>query len=88
MGKASITRVGTLNKDLMEYQFMVSGERVLELGRYYLALFILVFGGLRLIEEILGSQLAFWQSLIVIVILVVVFGQLLRQIGWEPSGWR
>lgn len=67
---------------------MVSGERVLELGRYYLALFILVFGGLRLIEYVLGSELAFWQSLVIIVILVVVFGQLLRQIGWEPSGWR
>lgn len=84
----TITRVGTLNKDLMEYQSMVSGERVLELGRYYLALFILVFGGLRLIEYVLGSELAFWQSLVIIVILVVVFGQLLRQIGWEPSGWR
>jgi hypothetical protein len=67
---------------------MVSGDRVLELARYYLALFILVFGGLRLIEFVIGSELAFWQSLIVIVVLVVAFGQVLRQIGWEPTGWK
>lgn len=67
---------------------MVSGDRVLELARYYLALFILVFGGLRLIEYVLGSELAFWQSLIIIIVLVVAFGQLLRQIGWEPTGWQ
>lgn len=66
---------------------MVTLERALELSRYYLALFIIVFGGLRLIESSYRT-LTIWESLAAIVVLVLVFGQALRHIGWEPSGWR
>lgn len=61
-------------------------DRIVELLPHYVAMLILVFGLLTVIETAVGD-LSFFEELIVIVAVVVLYRPVVIRLGVAPSSW-
>lgn len=62
-------------------------DQLIELVPHYVAMLLLVFGTLTVVRTIAGD-IGFWAELIIVVIVVVAYRPLVRQLDVEPSAWR
>ena len=62
-------------------------DQLIELVPHYIAMLLLVFGTLAVVRSVAGD-IGFWAELIIVVIVVVAYRPLVRQLGVEPSAWQ
>ncbi|MBX0298029.1 hypothetical protein [Haloarcula nitratireducens] len=61
-------------------------ERLKEIAPHYIAMFVLVFLVLTVIEALVGD-IGFWIELAIIMVVVVAYRPLVGRLGIGPSGW-
>jgi len=62
-------------------------NQLLELALYYIALLLLVFFILEVIQAAVG-EIAFWLELVIILIIVFAYRYIAVWLGVAPSGWE
>lgn len=62
-------------------------QQLLDVLPHYLAMLILVFGTIFLIEQFVG-QLNFWIELIIIVVVVFLYRPVVIRLGYAPASWE
>ena len=62
-------------------------DRLIDLAPHYLAMFILVFLTLAVVQAIVG-EIGFWIELVIIVAIVLVYRPVVTRLGIGPSNWE
>lgn len=62
-------------------------DQLIELVPHYVAMLLLVFGTLAVVRSFVG-ELSFWAELIIVLVVVVAYRPIVRQLGVEPSAWK
>lgn len=62
-------------------------DQLIELVPHYLAMLLLVFGTLAVVRSFAG-EISFWAELVIVVVVVVAYRPIVKQLGVEPSAWK
>jgi hypothetical protein len=62
-------------------------QQLLELVPHYIAMLILVFGGLAIIDATVG-EIGFWAELVIVFAIVLAYRPLVVRLGVAPSAWE
>ncbi|WP_152042457.1 hypothetical protein [Salinigranum salinum] len=62
-------------------------DRLMELAPHYIAMFILVFVVLTIVQAIVG-EVGFWAELAIVVAVVFAYRPVVVRLGFAPSGWK
>ena len=62
-------------------------DRLLDLAPHYLAMFVLVFLVLAIVQAVVG-ELGFWVELGIILVVVFAYRPLVMRLGIGPSSWE
>jgi len=62
-------------------------DRLVELAPHYIAMFMLVFLVLTIVQATVG-EVGFWVELAIVVVVVFVYRPVVTRLGIAPSGWR
>lgn len=62
-------------------------DQLIELIPHYVAMLLLVFGTLAIVRSFTG-ELSFWAELIIVLIVVVAYRPIVKQLDVEPSAWK
>lgn len=62
-------------------------NQLLELALYYIAMLVLVFFILEVIQAAVG-EIAFWLELVIILVVVFAYRYIAVWLGVAPSGWE
>lgn len=65
----------------------VNKDQLLEIVPHYVAMLLLVFGILTVIDEFAG-ELGFWVEFALIVVIVFLYRPLVVRLGVAPSSWE
>lgn len=58
-----------------------------ELAPHYVALMILVFLALTVVQVVVG-EIAFWMELVIVLVVVFAYRPIVVKLGVAPSGWQ
>lgn len=62
-------------------------DQLIELIPHYVAMLLLVFGTLTVVRSFVG-EIGFWAELIIVLVVVVAYRPLVKQLDMEPSAWK
>jgi hypothetical protein len=62
-------------------------DQLIELVPHYIAMLLIVFGGLALVRAAVG-EIGFWTELAIVVILVFAYRPIVVRLGIAPSTWE
>jgi hypothetical protein len=62
-------------------------DRLIEVAPHYVAMFLLLFLILAIIEVVVG-ELSFWIELMIVFVVVFAYRPLVLRLGIAPSGWE
>lgn len=62
-------------------------DQLIELVPHYIAMLLLVFGTLAVVRSFAG-EIGFWAELIIVIIVVVAYRPIVKQLDVEPSAWK
>jgi hypothetical protein len=62
-------------------------DRLIELAPHYLAMFVLVFLVLAIVQAFVG-ELGFWIELAIILVVVFAYRPVVMRLGIGPSSWE
>ena len=62
-------------------------DQLIELVPHYIAMLLLVFGTLTVVRSFVG-EIGFWVELIIVLVVVVAYRPLVKQLDVEPSAWK
>lgn len=62
-------------------------DQLIELVPHYVAMLLLVFGTLAVVRSFVGD-IGFWAELIIVLVVVVAYRPIVKQLDMEPSAWK
>ena len=62
-------------------------DRLIEVAPHYVAMFLLLFLILGIIEAVVG-EIGFWVELVIVFVVVFAYRPLVLRLGIAPSGWE
>ena len=62
-------------------------DQLKELVPHYVAMLLLVFAGIMLVQVVVG-EIGFWAEMAIVVVIVFAYRPIVVRLGVAPSGWK